>query len=653
MHLWPRGRRNLGPLQSVPPVERTGHPHRLEPDPHHRTARQMADAVPGDPTTHHRPQADRGTRGGQQGTRPHCRLHLATHPREGPPGHGGAHAADGRCQDSGAAHIPHPQIPAACSNAAPNRPRPPPQTPVLPTMRPYPVTYQHGTPTTPTHHPPSTTLARHTRAPEAAHTRPPACARHQPRSPHATVRRQVPPTASHRMTPLRTPAATTDGPALQPRPLGLSGSRAPPHPLPPLRGPQPSPPRAARGPSRTPPRQPPRHFRPLTDTLRDHLGGYYVGDAADHAWTIAVAKGSTPLPPHSPPLRHSGGGLNVAARHILLALYLHHRDLHLPDPQLPAPQAAVLTPEAWADTAPEEIAAYLRITCRRFNTALGRRKGTPYPLSALLYPAHHPHPTQLKPPEGWASFWDAHLAAPDEATATRMGLTDQRTYVRGLETSLREAHRWHARSPSPPRGQAGSPAPDTHQAKKTKTGQGARQRARQQGATPRPEPGSSHTAPPHAQTPGAHQQHRPRQRPPPPPYRSTQTLQPSQPPPPAYVHTMRVPPWAQSQGTWHHQHHPHTPVPPNPYPLMPPCYSDAHQLHPDHAPAQPGSTNHPPHMAHITAPHHHVFHHHQPLRPHPPTPGYNTQPAHPQHHHQAVQHHPPPPLHGPRTHERQ
>ena len=199
-----------------------------------------------------------------------------------------------------------------------------------------------------------------------------------------------------------------------------------------------------------------------------------MGDAADQAWTIAVATGSTPLPPHSPPLCHSGGGFNVAARHILLALYLHHRDLHLPDPKLPAPQAAAPTPEAWADTAPEEIAAYLRITCPRFNTALGRRKGTPYQRSALLYPAHHPHPTQLRPLEGWASFRDAHLAAPDEATATRMGLTDQRAYVRGLEACLREAHRWHARSPSPPRGQGGSPAPDTHQVKKTITGQGAR-----------------------------------------------------------------------------------------------------------------------------------------------------------------------------------
>ena len=124
MHLQPRGRRNMGPLQGVPPVQRTGHPHRLEPNAHHRTARRMADTVPGDPATHHRPQADRGARGSPQGTRPHCRLHLATHPRGGPPGHGGAHAADGRCQDGGAAHIPHPQIPAACGNPAPKKTKP-------------------------------------------------------------------------------------------------------------------------------------------------------------------------------------------------------------------------------------------------------------------------------------------------------------------------------------------------------------------------------------------------------------------------------------------------------------------------------------------------------------------------------------------------
>ena len=258
MHMWPRGRRNLGPLQGVPPVPRTGHPHSLTPNPHHCTARWMADAAPGNPATRHRPQADGGTRGCPQGTRPHSRLHLATHPRGGSSSHGGAHATDGHYEDSGAAHIPYRQVPAACSNPTPNRPSPPPQTPVVPTMRTYPMTHQHGTPTTPTHHPPSTTLARHTQAPQAPHARQPACARRQPPSPHATPRPQVPPAASHGMPPLRTPAATTDGHTLQHRPLGLPGSRAPPHPLPPLRGPQPPPPQAARSPSRTPPRQPPQ-----------------------------------------------------------------------------------------------------------------------------------------------------------------------------------------------------------------------------------------------------------------------------------------------------------------------------------------------------------------------------------------------------------
>ena len=141
MHLWPRGRRNLGPLQGVPRVPRTGHHHRLEPNQHDRTARPMADTVPGDPATHQRPQADRGTRGGPPGAPPHCRLNLATHPRAEPPGHSGAHATDSRCQDSGAAHIPHRQIPAACSHPAPNGPSPPSHTSVLPTVRTSPKTH--------------------------------------------------------------------------------------------------------------------------------------------------------------------------------------------------------------------------------------------------------------------------------------------------------------------------------------------------------------------------------------------------------------------------------------------------------------------------------------------------------------------------------
>ena len=194
--------------------------------------------------------------------------------------------------------MPHPQVPAACSNPAPNRPSTPPQTPVLPTIRAYPMTYQHRTFTTPTHHQPRTTLARHTRAPQAPHTRPPACARRQPPSPDATVCPQVPPTASHRMSPLRTPAATTGSPAPQPRPVGLPGSHAPPHPLPPLRRPQPPPPGAARGPSRTPPRQPPQLLRtthrhppgPPGRVLRGGRGGPLMYHSRGHGQ-------HTPAPP--------------------------------------------------------------------------------------------------------------------------------------------------------------------------------------------------------------------------------------------------------------------------------------------------------------------------------------------------------------------
>ena len=300
MHLWPRGRRNLGPLQGVPPVQRTGHPHRLEPNPYHRTARRMADAVPGDPATHHRPQADGGTRGGPQGTRPHCRLHLTTHPRGGPPGHGGAHAADARCQDSRGAHILHPQIPAACSNPAPNRPSPPPQTPVLPTMRAYPVTYQHGTPQA---YAPSTernTGTAHRGTTGTAHTptsmaAPPAPIPPRHRLSTGTTDRQSP----------HVPSAYASGYHRRPCPTTqTTGSAWEPHtasPTAPTAGT--STPTDASGP-RPQPQLPsashPSFFGPAIDTLRDHLGGYYVVDAADQAWTIAVAMGSTPLPPHSP-----------------------------------------------------------------------------------------------------------------------------------------------------------------------------------------------------------------------------------------------------------------------------------------------------------------------------------------------------------------
>ena len=101
----------------------------------------------------------------------------------------------------------------------------------------------HGTPPNTEPPPPLNTIHR---------ARPLACAHRQPPLPHATVCPQVPPTASHRMPPLRTPAATTNGPTLQPTPLNLPGSCRTPRPLPPLRGPQLPPLRAARGPSRNP-----------------------------------------------------------------------------------------------------------------------------------------------------------------------------------------------------------------------------------------------------------------------------------------------------------------------------------------------------------------------------------------------------------------
>ena len=149
-----------------------------------------------------------------------------------------------------------------------------------------------------------------------------------------------------------------------------------------------------------------------------------MADAADHTRTIAMATGDASQPPHSPPVRHNGGGSNAAARGILLALHLHHRGLRLPDRQLPAPGVAASAPEARAETASGEVADYLRHTCCRFNTAFGRHKRTSYPLSELLYPAQPRHPTQLRPPESWASFWYAHLAAPSEATAALIDPTD-------------------------------------------------------------------------------------------------------------------------------------------------------------------------------------------------------------------------------------
>ena len=164
------------------------------------------------------------------------------------------------------------------------------------------------------------------------------------------------------------------------------------------------------------------------------------------------------------------------------------------------------------------------------------------------------------------SSLDAHLAAPSEASAARIDPADQRAYVRGLETCLREAHHWHSCTPSPRRGQRRSPAPDTEQAKKTQTGQGARQHARQQGAAPQPGPRPGHAAPPNFRSPRAHQQRHPHQHPPPPPYRGTLAQQPGQGPQPTQIHAVQGPPFTQGQGMWGHQYNHHAPAPPTPTP---------------------------------------------------------------------------------------
>ena len=245
---------NLGTFQDLPPVPRTGHPHGLEPNPHHRTASRTADTVPDDPTTRHNPQANGSTRDGPQGTRPHCRLHLATHPRGRPPGHGNAHATDGRCQNGGAAHMPQPKNTCSMQPPCPKRAKPTSSNSCSTNHENLPGNIPTNTGPPPrlhTVHQAQHRHGTHEHHKDCTHTH--QHARCKPPFPHATVRPQVPPTASHRMPPLHAPAATTDGPTLQPRPLSLPRSCTPPRPLPPLRGPQPPPPRAARGPSRTPP----------------------------------------------------------------------------------------------------------------------------------------------------------------------------------------------------------------------------------------------------------------------------------------------------------------------------------------------------------------------------------------------------------------
>ena len=295
------------------------------------------------------------------------------------------------------------------------------------------------------------------------------------------------------MPPLCTPTAATHGPALQPGPLGLPRGRTWPQPLPPLRGTQPAPTRTARDASRAPPAaSQPSFFGPLTDTIQDYLGGHYAADPADHAWTIAMATGDTSLPLHSPPLRHSEGGWNVAARHIFRALYLHNRDLHFPEPQLPfPPHSSPGTGSMGGDGTgrggglPPTHLPPIQHRSRPAERSALLSQRTPLPSRA---PPSHP----AEAPRGRGCFRDTHLHAPSKATTAQRDPTVQRADVRSLKTCLREAHCWHTHAPSAPRGPGGPPAPDTHQTKKAKTHQETRQLARQQDAAPRAGPGPSH-----------------------------------------------------------------------------------------------------------------------------------------------------------------
>ena len=127
-----------------------------------------------------------------------------------------------------------------------------------------------------------------------------------------------------------------------------------------------------------------------------------MADAADHAWAIAVAAGNTSLPPHSPPLRHSGGGLNVAARHILLALYLHHRDYtsqtHNSRPPSSSPDAGSVGRHGTRGDSSLPPSHVPPVRKRPRPT-----EGNTLPPQRTPLPGTPPHPTQRTPPEGWAS----------------------------------------------------------------------------------------------------------------------------------------------------------------------------------------------------------------------------------------------------------
>ena len=102
------------------------------------------------------------------------------------------------------------------------------------------------------------------------------------------------------------------------------------------------------------------------------------------------------------------------------------------------------------------------------------------PVANLLYPEcpTHTPPTRLVLPEGRMTLRDAHLTAPSKAANTQMAPADQRSYFRGLEMCLTEAHWWYIDTPCPQIRTGKATCPRKERSKKAKRGQMAQQCAR-------------------------------------------------------------------------------------------------------------------------------------------------------------------------------
>ena len=86
-------------------------------------------------------------------------------------------------------------------------------------------------------------------------------------------------------------------------------------------------------------------------------------------------------------------------------------------------------------------------------------EGNTLPTQRTPLPGTPPPPRTTEAPGGLGVFSGRPPGRPGRGHRHADGPHGPGTFVRGLKTSLQEAHRWHARSPSPPQGQGGSTAP--------------------------------------------------------------------------------------------------------------------------------------------------------------------------------------------------